>query len=321
MATQKDIARELGISVSVVSRALNPKPDKNAFVSPEMRRRILESARRLRYRPNRVAQSLRRGRALVAGAFLPVVHDRLVGELMQGISEVAVQENLPVMFYFGHGESGFEDFWRKASEYAHSGIITHPTPMLDREELRTYRRKGGKVITIDPYYADYDLPGITAIGIDDRAGGRMAAERLWERGCRRFVNCGDSRKRREGFEAALRERRCDYVQIKPENILEAVSRLQPTAAAPLGVFAGMDYWALEVCNRLQAAGVTPGREVLVIGYDDLELTERLFYPLTTIRQPFQELGRQLMTALIALLAEREVASFRIAPQLVVRATA
>ena len=48
----------------------------------------------------------------------------------------------------------------------------------------------------------------------------------------------------------------------------------PTAAAPLGVFAGMDYWALEVCNRLQAAGVTPGREVLVIGYDDLELTER-----------------------------------------------
>ena len=76
----------------------------------------------------------------MAGAFRPVVHDRLVGELMQGISEVAVQENLPVMFYFGHGESGFEDFWRKASEYAHSGIITHPTPMLDREELRTYRR-------------------------------------------------------------------------------------------------------------------------------------------------------------------------------------
>lgn len=322
MATQKDIARELGIATSVVSRALNPKPDRNAYVSPELRRQIREAAARLHYRPNRIAQSLRHGRPLVAGAFLPTVRSRLPGELMQGIAETAAAANLPVMFYFDYSSEAFRDFWRKALDYEHSGIITPPVEKLDRAALRDYGRKGGKIVFLDPsFYAECELPGTAFIGIDDEAGGALAAERLLARNCRHFASCGDTYKRRDGFAAALRSHGRDGRMLRTPAELPALLReLGPTAARPLGLFAETDLLALDVCNLLHRAGLTPGREVLVIGYDDLELTGQLPWPLSTVRQPFLEVGRALMRGLLDLLADRPVASCRFVPTLVARET-
>ena len=152
MATLKDIARKTGFSIAVVSRALNPRPDEHARVSVATRRLLIRTAREMGFRRNRMAEFMRRGGLPTVGVFLPAVANRLVADLVFGISEVLSEEDFPLQIGFGAYIEGFRKFIRRNVDLVHSGIISYPALISDPDverEVAVYRSKGGKVVLLN----------------------------------------------------------------------------------------------------------------------------------------------------------------------------
>ena len=130
MVSLSDIARDVKLNVSVVSRALSPNPQQNAKVKPETRERILQTAQRLNYVPNRQASFMgRKGNATIF-CFMPLTSDRLTADLMYGISEAARRENFPVTFFQGSVCEDFRKFFSGLDDSTHSGVISFPSQAL-----------------------------------------------------------------------------------------------------------------------------------------------------------------------------------------------
>ncbi|MFH1478015.1 MAG: LacI family DNA-binding transcriptional regulator [Verrucomicrobiota bacterium] len=321
MATLKDVARKTGFSVAVVSRALNPRPDQHARVASATRRQLIRTAREMGFRRNRMAEFMRRGGLPTVGVFLPAAANRLVADLVFGISEVLSEEDFPLQIGFDSYVEGFRKFIRHNVDLAHSGIISYPTLISDpdvEKEVADYRSKGGKVVLLN---TSVRLDGVPVISIDDKKGGRLAAERLLARRCVRFAVLGSLSGRNEGFQQFLATAGKSALACQDDaSGLRAIFRFcrEASACRPAGIFAVTDVLALRIFRALSATSLQAGRDVLVIGYDDLDLTSEITPALTTLHQPFREEGRLAARKLIHMINGGQEASVLIPPRLVIR---
>jgi len=324
MATLKDIARKTGFSVAVVSRALNPRPDQHARVAPATRRQLIRTARAMGFRRNRMAEFMRRGGLPTVGVFLPAVANRLVADLVFGISEVLSEEDLPLQIGFDSYVEGFRKFIRHNVDLAHSGIISYPVLISDpdvKKEVAVYRSKGGKVVLLNSSVRLDDVP---VVSIDDIEGGRLAAERLLARGCVRFALVGSYPGRKQGFQQFLSVAKSKAWEFEDDAAgLRALPRFcrQASPSQPIGIFAVTDVLALRILRALSLTSLQVGRDVLLIGYDDLDLTSAITPSLTTLHQPFREEGRLAARKLICLINGGQELSVSIRPWLVIRESA
>ncbi|MFO7535980.1 MAG: LacI family DNA-binding transcriptional regulator [Kiritimatiellia bacterium] len=101
MVTLKHIAEQAGVTVSVVSRALNARPDKPARVAPETKRRIEDVARALGFRRNRAAEFLKRGKSPVIQVCLPPRANERTADPVMGIADAAESEDFSLGFFSG----------------------------------------------------------------------------------------------------------------------------------------------------------------------------------------------------------------------------
>ncbi len=324
MATLKDIARQTGFSVAVVSRALNPRPDQYARVAPATRRLLMRTAREMGFRRNRMAEFMRRGGLPTVGVFLPAVANRLVADLVFGISEVLSEEDFPLQIGFDAYVEGFRKFIRHNVDLAHSGIISYPALISDpdvEKEVAAYLSKGGKVVLLN---TSARLDGVPIISIDDRQGGRLAAEHLLARRCVRFAVMGSSPGRNQGFQQFLSTAARTTRKFKDDaSGWSALSRfcLKASSSRPAGIFAVTDVLALRVLRTLSVTALKVGRDVLLIGYDDLDLAPEITPSLTTLHQPFREEGRLAARKLIRMINGGQELSVSIPPRLVIRESA
>lgn len=323
MVRLKDIAEHLGVDVSVVSRALNPRPDRHAVLAEETKRRVKAAARRMGYRRNRVAEFLRRGKSAVIGVFLPESANRLVADLMFGLSKRASETGFPLNFFFGETQSHFERFLKDSTGANHSGIITYPyNPSLqDRigNLIAGYRRRGGNVVVLN---ASVNYPGVPVLGIDHACGGRLVAEHLLTKACRAYVyESSNLPQRGVAFAEEIRARGFEVHDFVDGDLEKTLSRMtRDPSAAPLGLFLPTDHQAVRALAVLERLGLNVGRDVLLVGFDDLTLIDCLPVPLTTIHQPFQELGRRAVEKLVNLIYGNEEGNEQISPRLIVRAS-
>ncbi len=317
--TLKTIADELGLHVSVVSRALNRKPDSNAVVAEATKARVLETAARLRYRPNRMAEFMKRGHGAAIGVFLPDIPNRLVADLMIGISVSAARHGFPLNFFFGRDGEDYRRFLNRVDCAEHSGILTYPfrhsITAAIAGEIAAYRERGGKILVLNAAEAE---PGIPVLRIDDECGVRGAAEILLARGCGEFITEGTYPKRSDIFRAEIARHGLPVTCIDLRSPQAALQEIYGRCQGRIGVFATSDACALRLFPLLQAQGAVIGADTLVVGFDDLYLTNLTTPALTTIHQPFRELGEQAVTALIGMMYGENVAGSAIAPWPVLR---
>lgn len=324
MATLKDIAGKTGFSVPVVSRALNPRPDQNARVAPETQKLLLKVAHEMGFRRNRMAEFMRRGGLPTVGVFLPAVANRLVADLVFGVSEALAEEDFPMQIGFDNYVEGFRKFISYNVDLAHSGIISYPTLISDpdvEKEVAAYRSKGGKIVLLN---TTTRLDGVPVISIDDQKGGHLAAERLLARHCGRFAFYGTMAGRRKGFLQSLSKCGCMAREFGSGPYwLKAVVEFcaKASRARPVGIFADTDLRALRILGALSETRFKVGRDVLLIGYDDLDFASETTPSLTTLHQPFREEGRLAAHKLIALIGGGKESSVTIPPQLIIRKSA
>ena len=332
-----DIAERAGCSIAAVSRVLSLNPHKDARVADETRSHIQQVAQEMGYRPNRLAEFMKRGKSPIIGVFLPKYANRLVADLVFGLSEAAAAAGFPLALSFEMGFEAYARFLEDNIQSTNCGMISYPWFQLDRRALGLvddYLGGGGKMVLLDVEGNDAveDLKRrITHVSIDNRGGGALAAEALLRHPCKSHLVLSPRKHRLEGFADALAKAgvhdlaslgTCDNDFLEGEGALrEVLAFVKEGDRLPCGIFATSDRAALRAMTYLMANGVAIGKDVFLVGYDDLYLSEWTCPGLTSVRQPFQAVGRLAVEKLVRLIYEKDAASETLRPELVARGSA
>ncbi|MFP4113404.1 MAG: LacI family DNA-binding transcriptional regulator [Spirochaetota bacterium] len=300
MATLRDIAVEVGVSIRTVSRALSD----NGYVRADLKERIVEVADRLGYRPDPVAQSLRLGRSrqiVVVSHSVDELHMAKIASLerhvrAQGLTVSVVMSTQDEMNSIALLP---EIRARKPWGTVLIGTLGSDVTLL----AEALYRAGIPSIAVD---AACDYP---AVLIDRPAGVTEAAGYLVSTGRRRIVYLGpsESRSRIEGFSRAMREHDRETLLFDP-----GASRSRTVTAAGLleryphadAVQAYSDEWALELIAGLHARGVRVPDDVAVVGFDDRWAASYSWPALTTVAQPSAAIGEAVAEVLAGSPRER-----------------
>lgn len=293
--TIADVAAEAGVSTATVSRALN-----GGTISPEARARVEAAARRLNYRRNDLARSLATGRTGVVGVLIPDVIGPLYARMARGIEEVLEPLGMHYMMVTDNRDLDQE------VEAIHLLLARRVDALvvigsrLDPDGLAEVVGDATPIVLIQP---ERDGGGRhTTIEIDNDGGIRAAVDHLVERGHRRIGHVSGLRRDADVRARALRGALAGH-GLEPVLFTDGGSteeggvRAGSTVARShreeglSAVVCSNDRIAAGLYLSLRLEGCRVGIDVSVIGFDDLPWCPYLDPPLTTVRQPAEEMGR------------------------------
>lgn len=334
VVTSLDVARRAGVSQATVSLVLNGV--QSVKISEETRRRVLQAARELDYRPNRLAAGLRTTRSRTIGVVFPsLAVGTFYGELFQAFEEVISGTGLSLLVVISHGDGGIE---RKLVglllEHRVDGLLVIPSP--SRGNVPLYQQL---LQTLPIVFVDRRLPGVRAdyVASDHYASGEMAFEHLYQLGHRRiaFLNgpewpCSSLVDRLRAYETMRRKYGVGYRKViytrrdvhhQHACGYEAISRALREGFDATAIVAGNDKLAIGALRALREFGLRVPDDVSVVGYSDEAMASYVTPPLTTVRHHFRETGRTAARLLLARIHESfpsDPQTILIPPELVVR---
>ncbi|MEV6350095.1 LacI family DNA-binding transcriptional regulator [Actinoplanes sp. NPDC051851] len=313
MVTLHDVAREAGVSYATASRALNGSA---RTVRAENLDRVREAAIRLGYLPHVSAQAIARGSSDTVALIVGALDDPYFASINDGLAEAADQAGLTVTAAVTDRSPDLETAivrtirgQRPRAIVIAGGRIgeadTHPGLLA---ELDLYRQAGGRVAML----SRGDLPFPT-LAIDNRGGARRLARALIDLGYRRFAairpenGSGIARERMLGFIEGLREggvdldARCsiDAEPTRDGGYAAASVLVERGVDGVDAVFAVNDMTAIGAMTGLRAAGVRPGVDLAIAGFDDIEAASDVTPALTSVRVPLHDLGRRALELALA----------------------
>ncbi|MCL6475671.1 MAG: LacI family transcriptional regulator [Firmicutes bacterium] len=313
-ATIRDIAKRLGISVSTVSYALNggPRP-----VPEEIRLKVLEVARELDYRPNRLARSMVTGKTETIAVVPPVVTRNMlrspyIHAMLSSIADAV-------------GEHGYDIL-----------LHTSATPMDDVTLVQSLL--SGKVdgtLLIAPLgtsqvpqelhlrhvpcvVVSARIEGMPSVCVDNTAGIFAAMDWLYAQGHRRFGFVGgppafyDAQQRLLAFRQYLEERqlplRSEWLaegDFTARGAMSGARAMLTLSERPTAVLAANDETAAGILQVAQELGLRVPEDVSVVGFDDTPFAQVLSPQLSTVRQPLEQMATEAVNMLMEWIEKRE----------------
>jgi LacI family transcriptional regulator len=290
--TIRDVAEQAGVSIATVSRVLNDRAD----VSVETRERVREVARAVGYTADAAARGLVTQRTQLVAVI---------------VGDNAGHRDLSLLF-FGKVMAAIS---RRLARAGYDSLLLQPL------ELGVHHRFDAAILigidASDPLVTDLWMRSLPYVGVDVRVGGRrngfvgsdhaagvrLALAHLYELGHRRIAHIAGARNTVAGADriaAFQRETRVLGLELPDEYLREsdfssaggyrATAELLALEERPTAIVAASDLMALAALQAIRDAGLEPGRDVAVVGFDDLEAAELAHPPLTTIRQDREKLG-------------------------------
>ncbi|MEO3927771.1 LacI family DNA-binding transcriptional regulator [Micromonosporaceae bacterium B7E4] len=313
--TLRDVAREAGVSVATASRALNGSSTRN--VKPEYISRVLAAAERLNYQPHLSAQAIALGSTPTVALVVSDVDDPYFSSIAAGVLAAAEARRLvPTVAIADRSPDRELQIVRtlrgqrpRVIIVAGSRIDGSDTDAALGEELAAYRAAGGRVVLI----SQEGLPFPT-VSLDNAGGARRLAGALVERGYRRFAVLSaapairTSRDRCAGFLAGLASTGAPEPVVVQTDFTraggyDATRELLADRWPDLdAVVAVNDVMAIGAMTAIRDAGLTPGRELGVAGFDDISWCADLDPALTTVAVPLHQVG---VTAIEAALGDHQ----------------
>lgn len=305
--TLSQLAAQLDVSTATVSLALRDNP----AVSADTRKRVQALAKEMGYIYNRQAASLRTARTDIVGV---VVHDVLnpyFAEVFRAV-EAELEKNGFTILICNHRDeiARQRNFVKVLQQQNADGLVICPSLGTTREDIDEIVRAGTPVTII---CRDVDGAAVPSVRGDDVRGMHEITAHLIAKGHRAIAFVGgrrhtsSGRDRHAGFMAAMGEAGLSPVADIPELMSQGDGRaaVDELLAAPVRATAVVcfnDVLAFGVMSGLQKAGLRPGIDVAVTGYDDVDGSESWSPALTTVKNGSDEIGVEAARAIRALIA-------------------
>lgn len=334
--TQADIARDAGVSVPTVSKALRADPS----ISARTRTAVLASARRLGYRtPSRIPPESA-GRVDQVAVVFDTVDTHYAAKVLRGILEEAELDGVGVRIaHLGQSTATLTEADTARCEglvlelltAEPLGLVLVTTGTTERI-LQTTTERGIPLVVVDPAA---EVPaGTSSICSTNQRGGRQAVEHLCSLGHRRIGliagprDSAPARERLAGYTAALAQAQIDadpsiirHGLFSYDTGLSLGRELLTRPQAPTAIVASCDTVAAGVIEAARRLGMSVPQDLSVVGFDDTETASICSPPLTTVQQPLVDMGAQAMRTVIRrarLKAARALAPIELTTTLVVR---
>lgn len=314
MATSiKDVAREAGVSIATVSRVLNDID----VVNEDTKKKVLDAIKKLGYRPNIVARSLKTQRTKTIGILIPDISNQFYPEIVRGAEDVSNIYDYNVILCNSDLDIEKEkEYLRVLKEKMVDGVLYMSSSLQD-EILELINELDLKTILIETRDKDGLLPSVT---IDNVKGSYDSTNYLIQKGLKEIAFIGTKKDnmnawgdRYIGYENAMKEA---GININPELVYldsikvktgyEGIQHFLKSNKKFDGIVCASDDIAMGAINALRDNGLEVPKDVSVIGFND-NYAASIFYPkITTVSQPTYDMGSVAMRMLIKLLNKKDI---------------
>lgn len=309
--TIKDIARELKISPSTVSRALNDHPD----ISPVTKKMVNSLADKWNYVPNPIALSLKGGSSKIIGIIVPQIVHYFFSAVISGAEDFAIENGYSVMICQSNEKYENEVKGVQALLNSHVDGILGSISKVTRniEHFKEITKRNVPLVFFDRICEEMDTDRVV---VDDVEGAYKAVKHLILEGKRRIIHLSGppslniSKDRIEGYIKALNEFRIavheDYI-VKCDQIEEAdwiIPSLLKRTPIPDAFFCVNDLTAAETLKIVKAQGFKVPDDIAIVGFTNGQISRLTDPGLSTVDQHGYEMGREATKLLLERLKNR-----------------
>lgn len=316
--TIKELAKQLGISASTVSRALNSK----SVVKEDTRQMVLEAAKKYSYMPNEIARSLQKSSTKTIAVVLPDISETFFGTIVKEIDRVVARQGYLMILTDTHENIENEQKYLNMLYTRRVDALVLATVDTSGRTVSRYLEQNIPVVFIDnvPEFTEID-----AVTIDNRKASQMAIEYLVSHGHHRIAAIVGSKtettgvERLAGYEAALKGHRIsldeELIQFgdykRESGYLLMKHLLKQREKHPFtAVYIAAEKMTYGAMAAIEESGLSVPRDLSVLGFDIHEIGMKPMQKITTVRQPETEIGRKVGELLLKRLdtAKRKNAS-------------
>jgi LacI family transcriptional regulator len=305
--TLRDVAVYAGVSVTTVSNVVRDWP----YVSKATRHKVQRAIHEMGYSPHPIAQGLRTGQTLVIGFVVPDLSNPYFASMVGVAEDVAQERGYSLLVFNTHEDERREaECIRRATQRWVDGLLIaqvaearHTADVLNSISI--------PVVAIDRIPASFTGPSCQ---FENFRAAQLATQHLYELGHRRIAHLAGppgarpATERRDGYLHTLGIYDLAYQRLIHENGAwsfnegyQAMRQILADDVLPTAVFASNDRMAIGAAHAIHECGLNVPGDISLVGVDDLDVSQHMNPPLTTIRQPISEMARIGIDLLLKLL--------------------
>jgi len=310
-ATLADVARLSGVGPMTVSRTINGHP----YVSEETARRVRAAIEQLNYKPNQAARVLTGQLSRSIGLIVPDISDSFFSVISQ-----AVQETAHAHGYLLWLAASGEDLAIEASHvemmttYGVDGILLVPSPSR-KAYLKTLASGSTPLVTID---RPIEVGQTDSVTVENRTGARLAVDHLIQHGYERIACIATNphllpiQERITGYRKSMSQAGLSPVKetrlLSHDSAKPALAELFASRNAPQALFTANNLATIWVIEALKEFKIKLGKDMALIGFDDVDYFQQLTPAVSAVRQPSFEIGKLAAQILLRHIQEEVVSA-------------
>jgi LacI family transcriptional regulator len=329
--TLKDVAIKVGVHSSTVSRALNPAT--KGMVTKKIATQVISAATDMGYRPNTFAQSLKTNRSYTIGVLVPDLTNPAFAPIINGIENMLETHGYSVMVASTYNlAKKQQSTLNKFRERQVDGLII-ATAMRGDKLIKDCILEGTPFVEAVRTSGNTDVCSVIS---DEITGGIMVISHLAQLGHKKiayiagpqFLSTGFNRY--QGFLQGMKENGLIVDQnliiscgaFSEEEAGNAANKLLANKKKITAIYVGNDIMALGVYNELEARAIKCGKDISVVGFDDMPFANKFNPPLTTIHTPMINVGTEAARILLDKINEINIPAqiIKIKPELIIRSS-
>lgn len=308
MISIREVAKLAGVSPSTVSRVING----TANVDIEKKERVLKIIEETGFKPNQVARSLFKKSSKIIGVILPNINNPFFTEMTKYIEDEAYAKDYKILICYSYNDiqKEKENLNMLVSMNA-DGIILLTNDESMRKDLDNYKIP---IVVLDRH--SNSEKNLTHIASNHYEGAKLATKHLIECGCKNIVNMkgptafSSARDRNRGYEDICKEYNreiksvdCDYNYEAGIKSTEELLKKYPEVD---GIIASNDIVAISAYKVLNKNNYRVPEDIMIIGFDNIEMSKMFTPEITTIEQDIEKMGRVAVRSIVDFKNGREV---------------
>ncbi|WP_097026626.1 LacI family DNA-binding transcriptional regulator [Clostridium peptidivorans] len=311
-ASIKDVAKEAGVSIATVSRVLNDVD----VVNDDTKKKVVDAIKKLGYRPNIVARSLKTQKTSTIGIIIPDISNQFYPEIVRGAEDVANIYDYNIILCNTDMDVEKEmEYLKVLREKMVDGVL-YMSNSLGKNTIELINKLEIPTVLVETIDKDNSFPSVV---IDNEQAAYDAVKYLIDKGNNKIAYIGSDEEnfnaaalRYVGYKRALREKDINlnphlvhFGGMKPNDGYEGILSILNEAEVD-AVFCAGDEIAMGVINALREKGIDVPNDIEVVGFDNIYASE-IFYPkLTTVAQPMYDMGSVGMRMLIKIINKQSI---------------